>query len=126
MCGNSRCRDEQSERGYLRREVFHVPHSCAASAPLRRRADDPAGEVGSGLVAASVVLAVAVVTVVPEDTLAAWLVTFSEFALVVAAGIVLFAAIFRRSERALSVYAAALVLVGGVLFLLLHSLFISD
>ena len=38
----------------------------------------------------------------------------------------LFGAIFRRAERALSVYAAAVVLVGGVLFVLLHSLFISD
>ena len=68
----------------------------------------------------------AVVTVVPEDSLAAWAVTFSALALVVAAGGVSFAAIFRRSERALSVYAAALVLVGGILFLLLHSLFISE
>ena len=37
-----------------------------------------------------------------------------------------FAAILLRGERALSVYAAALVLCGGVLFVLLHSLFISD
>ena len=79
-----------------------------------------------GLAAAIVVLAIAVVTVVPEDSLAAWAVTFSALALVVAAGGVSFVAIFRRSERALSVFAAALVLVGGILFLLLHSLFISD
>jgi hypothetical protein len=84
------------------------------------------GKWAVGLVAAIVVLAVAVVTVVPEDSPAAWVFTFSGGALVVAAGFVLFAAIYRRSERALSVYAATLVLGGGVLFLLLHSLFISD
>jgi Na+/melibiose symporter-like transporter len=78
------------------------------------------------LVAAVVVLAVAAVTVVPEDSLASWVFTFSGVALVVGAGFVLFAAIFRRSERAFSVYAATLVLVGVVLFLVLHSLFISD
>ncbi len=69
------------------------------------------GKWAVGLVAAVVVLAVAVVTVVPEDSLAAWVFTFSGVALVVAAGFVLFAAIFRQSERALSLYAATLVLV---------------
>jgi hypothetical protein len=84
------------------------------------------GKWGAGLVATIVVLAVAVVTVVREDSLAAWVISFAGSALVVVAGAVLFAAIFRRTERALSVYAAALMLVGGVLFLLFHSLFISD
>ena len=84
------------------------------------------GKSALALVAAIVALAIAVVTVVPADSVAAWVVAFCGLALVVAAAVVLFAAICRRGERALSVYAAALVLVGGVLFLLLHSLFIGD
>jgi hypothetical protein len=84
------------------------------------------GKWAVGLVAATIVVAVAAVTVVPGDSLAAWVVTFSGLVLFVAGGAVSFAAIVRRGERALSVYAAALVLVAGVLFLLLHSLFIAD
>jgi hypothetical protein len=92
-----------------------------AVAPITR-----VGRWAVGLVAAILLLAVAVFTVVPDDSIVAWVVTFSMLALTVAGGVVLFVAIFRRRERALSVYAAALVLVAGVLFVLLHSLFISD
>lgn len=104
--------------------MYHVP----AQRPHRFTVapTTPLGKWAVGLVAALLALVVAVVTVVPGDTLAAWLVAAAGFALAVAAGVVSFTAIFRRSERALSVYAAGFVLVGGVLFLLLHSLFISD
>jgi hypothetical protein len=64
--------------------------------------------------------------VVPGDSVAAWVVAFSWLALVVAAGFAWYGAIFRQGERALGVYAAALLVGGSVLFLLLHSLFISD
>jgi hypothetical protein len=84
------------------------------------------GKWAVGLVAAAIGLGVAVATVVPGDSVAAWLVAFAGLGLLLAGVGALFGAIFRRAERALSVYAAAVVLVGGVLFVLLHSLFISD
>ena len=93
---------------------------------LHTGADDAAGEVGLGSVTATVAIAVAVVTVVPGDSLAAFVIGFAVLGGVLAGGALTFAAILLRGERALSVYAAALVLCGGVLFVLLHSLFISD
>jgi len=84
------------------------------------------GKWAVGLVAASLVLALAAVTVVPGDSLAAWVVGLSGIALGLAGGVASLDAILRREERALSVYAAAFVFVGAVLFVLLHSLFISD
>jgi hypothetical protein len=84
------------------------------------------GKWAVGLVAATLVLVVAAVTFLPGDSLAAWVVTLSGIALGFAGGVACFDAILRREERALSVYATALVFVGAVLFVLLHSLFISD
>jgi hypothetical protein len=84
------------------------------------------GKWAVGLVAATLVLFVAGLTFVPQDSVTAWVVTLSGVALGLAGGVACFDAILRREERALSVYAAALVFVGGVLFALLHSLFISD
>lgn len=84
------------------------------------------GEWAVGLVAATVGLGVAVVTVVPGDSFAAWLVSFAGLASLGAGAGALFVAIFRGAERALSVCVAAVVLAGGVLLLLFHSLFIAD
>lgn len=84
------------------------------------------GKWALGSVTATVAIAVAVVTVVPGDSLAAFVIGFAVLGGVLAGGALTFAAILLRGERALSVYAAALVLCGGVLFVLLHSLFISD
>lgn len=84
------------------------------------------GKWAVGSVAATVAIAVAVVTVVPGDSLAAFVIGFAVLGGVLAGGVFTFAAILLRGERALSVYAAALVLCGGVLFVLFHSLFISD
>lgn len=78
------------------------------------------------VVAATVVLALAAFIVVPEDSLAAVAVGIAALAGVLAGGVVAFVAIVRRGERALAVYASTLVLSAGVLFLLLHSLLISD
>lgn len=84
------------------------------------------GKWAVGLVAVTVVLAVAAFTVVPEDSLAAVAVGIAGLASVLAGGVVSFVAIVRRGERALVVYASTVVLSAGVVFLLLHSLFISD
>jgi hypothetical protein len=84
------------------------------------------GKWAVDLVTATVGVAVALVTIVPGDTVAALVVAFSGLALLIAAGATSFAAIVERGERSLSVYAAAFVLVAGILFSLLHSLFISD
>ena len=84
------------------------------------------GKWAAGLVAAVFALAVSLVTIVPEDSLAAALVGLPLLLLLPLAGAALYAAIARRGDRALSVYAAAFLLVAGILFVLLHSLFISD
>ena len=84
------------------------------------------GKWALGLVAAVFALAVSLGTVVPGDSLAAALVGSFLLLLTPAAGVALYAAIFRRGDRALSVYAAAFLLAGGILFVLLHPLFISD
>ena len=83
------------------------------------------GAWGVALVLALVVLATALVVVVPADSLAAWIGASCAVALLIGSASVEFAAI-RHGERAVSVWTAAAVLVGGVLFVLLHSLFISD
>jgi hypothetical protein len=83
------------------------------------------GKWAVGLIAAIVPLVVAVFTVVPDDSIAAVVVLLSLLGLTVAGGIASVGAI-RQGERALSVYAAALVLAAGVLLVLLHSLFIND
>ena len=104
--------------------MHHAPTQRSSGFPIA-----PTTRLGRwavGLVAAAAVLVAAVVMVVPADSLAASLVASSGGALVLAGGGSALAAIFRHGERALSVYAAAFVLVGGILFLLLHSLFISD
>ena len=84
------------------------------------------GKWAVGLVAAVFALAVSLATVVPGDSLAAALVGVPLIVLTPAAGVALYAAIFRRGDRALSVYAAAFLLVAGILFVVLHPLFISD
>jgi hypothetical protein len=84
------------------------------------------GRWAVGLVVAAVVLFAALVTVVPDDSAGAVVGTVALLVLVVAGGVSLVIALSRRGERGLSVYAAAAVLVAGVLFVLLHSLFISD
>lgn len=90
----------------------------------------PVTQVGMwavGLVAAAVLLfAALVVGIIPGDTTASLLGTLVVLTLVVAGSIALVVAIFRQGERGVSVFAAAVVLVGSVLFVLLHSLFISD
>jgi hypothetical protein len=118
----------RTERGVLMMPSGGVPHVN----PRNDRHGFTAGPTTGmgrwavGLVAAAVLLFVALLTVGPEDSAAAWVAAFSVLALVVAAGVVLFVAVFRQGERAISVFAAALVLMAGVLFVVLHSLFISD
>ena len=83
------------------------------------------GKWSVGLVTATVVVLVTVITVVPGDSLAAWMLGLSGLVLFVAGGAASFGAV-QRGDRGLSVYAAAFVLIACILFLLLHSLFISD
>ncbi len=84
------------------------------------------GRWAVGLVVAALVLFAALVTVVPGDSVGAVVGAVALLVLVLAGGVGLVIALFWRGERGLSVYAAAAVLVAGVLFVLLHSLFISD
>ncbi|HET8527985.1 MAG TPA: hypothetical protein VFL60_03670 [Gaiellaceae bacterium] len=83
------------------------------------------GTWGVRLAAAAVVLVAALWVVVPGDSLAARVAASAAIALALVAAPVLYLAL-RRGERAASVWAAATVLAGGVLFLLLHSLFVGD
>lgn len=84
------------------------------------------GQWAVGLVAAALLLFLALVAVVPGDSAGAVVGTIGLVVLVVAAGLGLVIALSRRVERGVSVYAAAAVLATAVLFVLLHSLFISD
>ncbi len=104
-------------------------HSAGPGSKRRGQNVPPTTRAGTwavGLVTAILLLAVAVFTVVPDDSIAAWAVAFALLALTVAGSVMLVVAIVRRREQALSVYAAAVLLVAGVLFVLLHSLFIND
>lgn len=84
------------------------------------------GRWAVALVVAALGVAVAMVTVVPDDSIQAWVGLVAGLALIVSGATTTFIAIVRRGERALMVRGAAFVLVAGVLFVLLHSLFISD
>jgi len=79
-----------------------------------------------GLVGAVALLVAALLTVIPEDSTGSIVGTLVLLALVVTAGATLIVAIVQRSERGLSVLVAAAALVASLLFVLLHSLFISD
>lgn len=84
------------------------------------------GQWAVGLVAAALLLFIALVAVVPGDSAGAVVGTIGLVVLVAAGAAGLVIALSRRGERGLSVFVAAVVLVAAVLFVLLHSLFISD
>jgi hypothetical protein len=107
--------------GGARHRVLGKSGDGFVSAPTTRP-----GRWAVGLVAATLVLGVAVATVVPGDSLAAWVLGVSAPVLGLAGGVAACTAIFRRADRGVSVYAAALALVAGVLFVLLHSLVVGD
>lgn len=83
------------------------------------------GRWGFGLVVAWVVFALGVF-VTPADSFWSLVDVAGGLATGLAAAVVVPVAIFRRGDRSLAVLGAGAVLLVGVLFILLHSLFISD
>lgn len=126
VCGQPRMRRSATSATLMRKEA-HLMRDDLQRRPHRHVLvpTTPLGTWGVGLSAAAAGLFVALVTVVPGDSLVARFAAVSSVALAIAAVIALYAGA-RHGERAASVWAAAAVLGGGVLFLLLHSLFISD